>query len=98
MATSNDENVAAGVVIGLVAPLIVAALLVMGGFVETSLWNWFMPTFTPIKMNIPLAIGLGCLWSALRGPRAKNDNPWWSWPLGLFVLYVTGFVAHLFFR
>ena len=84
----------------------IPAITIYGGFVFMLVWNWFAPTFTPIRLTLPVAVGVMVLLTQIKGlrfPRVDDDKigtqrllAHWFW--GDTACLVTAYVAHLFVR
>jgi len=60
----------------ILAGLIIAPVrTVLDGYVLTVIWNWFAWPVTPLRLTVPLAIGIMCLISCFKG-RGYNKERW----------------------
>ncbi len=99
--TDDNEKIAFWVgVIGFPAMLGVVVLgVVLGAYVLETLWNWFAPPFTAVRLGFAEALGLTALISHLKGYRYRKNEDGWKSLLNVFVglglTLLIGWVAHL---
>ena len=83
----------------LLGKLVVAVgVQILGGWIATYIWEWFVVPFGAPSIHLAWAIGLSCL--VARYPRGKDDKEFVETVIGvlvwLFFIWLTAFVASFF--
>jgi hypothetical protein len=86
MSKSSSEDAAIGTVLvlgALAIPTLIAAAVVVDGYVLSVLWGWFVvPAFHIPALTIPYAIGVSMVAASLtnhrNGKEAEKEVSWWQ--------------------
>jgi len=84
--------------------LLMAPAICYGGWVFATIWNWFAFPFTPVRLTVPLAIGLSALITQIKGhyPGVVADRSALTsvilWLLLDSVALLVAWIAHLYVR
>lgn len=74
--TEEQRESLTGCAIALVGLALIPFSVCWNGYVFQTIWNWYAAPFTPVRLTIPMAIGLSCLISTIKG--YKYDPSKWS--------------------